>query len=77
VSVQCSHHANARHHGRPVEFDYQKQGFDRGLPVVEQLLGFGKLLDVFGGVLERDEMATAGQGNQSSSSRAQSAAIPP
>ncbi len=50
VSVQCPHDADARHHRRAVELDDQEQGFDRGLPLVEQLLGRGELLDVFGGV---------------------------
>ncbi len=63
VSVQCSQHANARHHGRPIELDHQKQRFYRGLPLLEILLGLGKLLDIVRGVLEGDELATAGQGN--------------
>ena len=48
-------------HGRPVELDDEEHGFDRGLPLLEQLLGFGKLLDIFGGILEGDELATAHQ----------------
>jgi hypothetical protein len=36
---------------------------DRGLPFLEVLLGLREFLDVFGGVLERDELAT-GQGNR-------------
>ena len=46
ASVQCSQYANARHHGGPVEFDDNEQGFDRGLPLIEQLLGLGKLLEL-------------------------------
>jgi hypothetical protein len=57
-------HADARHHGRAVELDNQQQGFYRGLPLLEILLGLRELLDVFGGVLEGDELATAGQGNE-------------
>jgi hypothetical protein len=39
-----------RHHGGPVEFD-QQQDFYRGLPLLEILLGLGKLLNKVGGVL--------------------------
>jgi hypothetical protein len=49
VSVQCPHDTDARHHGRPIEIDDQEQGFDRGLPFLEQLLSLGQLLDIFGG----------------------------
>ena len=38
------HDADARHHGRAVELDYQEQGFNRGLPLVEQLLGLGSFM---------------------------------
>jgi hypothetical protein len=31
VTVQCPHHANARHHRRSVIVDDQEQGFDGGL----------------------------------------------
>src|SRR5882724_2485623 len=41
----------------------QEQGFYRGLPLLEILLGLGKLLDIVGGVFEGGELATAGQGN--------------
>ena len=64
VSVQCSQQANTRYHGRAVEFDDQEQGFYRGLPLLEILLSLGKLLDIGRGILEGDEMATAGQGNR-------------
>jgi len=63
VSVQCSQQANTRHHGRAVEFDDQEQGFDRGLPLLEILLGLGKLLDIVPSVFEGNDLATAGQGN--------------
>jgi len=63
VSVQCSQHANARHHGRAVELDDQEQRFYRGLPLLDILLGLGKLLDILGSVLEGDELTAAGQGN--------------
>jgi hypothetical protein len=38
VAVQCPHDADARHHGGPVEFNDQEQGFDRGLPLLEVVL---------------------------------------
>ena len=41
VPVQRSQDADARHHGGPVELDDQEQGFDRGLPLLEQLFGLG------------------------------------
>jgi hypothetical protein len=56
-----SHAADVRHHGRAVEFDNQEQGFYCGLPLLEILLGLGKLLDVFGGLVQRNEMSTAGR----------------
>ncbi len=55
--------ANARHHRGAVEFDNRERGFYPGLPLLEILLGLGALLDVFGGVLEGDDLATTGQGN--------------
>ena len=65
MSVQRFQHADARHHGRTaeLELDDQEQGFYRGLPFLEILLGLGKLLDIVRGVLERYELATTGQGN--------------
>jgi hypothetical protein len=63
VPIECPHHSNARHHGGAIELDDQEQGLDRGLPFLKMLLDLGKLLDVFGGVLERNELATARQGN--------------
>ena len=56
-------HANARHHGWAAELDDEEQRFYRGLPLLEILLGLGKLLDIVRGVLEGDELATAGQGS--------------
>ena len=47
------------------------------VPHLEILLGLGKLLDKFGGVLERDELSTAGQGIGSSKARDQSATMQP
>jgi hypothetical protein len=62
VAVQCSHDANARHHGRAVEFDYQDQGFYRGRPLLELLFGLGQLLDIFRRVLQGDGLANRGAG---------------
>jgi len=40
VSVQRTHHADARKHGRPaVAFGGQDQGFYRGLPFLDLLFG--------------------------------------
>jgi hypothetical protein len=41
VTVQCPHHANARHHGRPVILDDEEQRFDRSLPFLEMLFDLG------------------------------------
>ena len=64
IPIECSQHADARHHGRAIEFDDQEQRFDRGLPLIEILFGLGKLLDIVRSVLEGDELAAAGKGNR-------------
>jgi hypothetical protein len=64
VPVQRPHDADARHHSRPIELDDQEHSFDRGLPFLEILLSLRQLHDVAGGILQRDELATAGQGNR-------------
>ena len=46
---------------RPIEIDDQEQGFDRGLPFLDILVGLRKLRDISAGVLESDELAAAGQ----------------
>jgi len=61
VSVQRSHDADSRHHGRPVMIDDSKHRFNRGLPLVELLFGLGKLLDIFGSVLRGGDLAAAGK----------------
>ena len=48
----------------PLSSTTKSRASTRGLPLLEVLLGLGKLLDVFGGVLEGDELAAAGQGNR-------------
>ena len=50
VSLQCPHDADARYPGRAIEFDYQEQGFDRGLPLVEILFGLRQAGDVVAGI---------------------------
>jgi hypothetical protein len=57
MTVQCLHDADLRKHGRAVLFDDQKHRFDRSLPLCELLFGLRQLLDIFGGVLKRNEMA--------------------
>jgi hypothetical protein len=61
VTVQCPQDADARHHGRAVVLDDQEHRFNCGLPFRELLFGLGKLLDIFGGVLEGDKLAATGQ----------------
>jgi len=51
-------------HGRAIELDDQEQGVYRSLPLREMLFGLGKLLDIGRGILEGDEMTTAGQENR-------------
>ncbi len=51
VPVQCPHDTDACKHGRPVVTDDQEQSFDRGLPLVELLIGLRKLRDVSAGFL--------------------------
>jgi hypothetical protein len=62
VTVQRPHDTDPRHHGRAVMVDNQEHRFDCGLPLAEVLFGLGQLLDIFGGVLKSDELATAGCG---------------
>jgi hypothetical protein len=61
VPIERPQHADARHHGRAVELDDQQQSFDRGLPLLEILLSLRKLLGIVRGILEGNELATAGQ----------------
>ena len=58
-------------HHRPAALGHHDQGFNRGLPLLEILLGLGKLLDIVRGVLEGDELAAAGRGMGSSKARDQ------
>jgi len=69
VPIERPQHADARHHGWPVEFDHQEQGFDRGLPILEILFDLGKLLDIVRGVLEGNESVVAQGPREMSSPR--------
>jgi hypothetical protein len=57
VPIERPHHANARHHCWPVELDDQEQGFDRGLPFLEILLGFRQAGDVVAGIAQSQQLA--------------------
>ena len=59
--VQCPHDTDARHHGRAVELDDEEQGFDRGLPLLEMLLGLRQFHDVVGGIAQSHELAPTRQ----------------
>jgi hypothetical protein len=62
VTVQCPHDADARHHrGAAVAFGDEDQDFNGSLPLLDLLFGLGQLLDISGGILEGDELATLGQ----------------
>jgi hypothetical protein len=64
VAIQRSHDADARKHCRPAKFRDQEQRLHRGLPWLAIVLYLGQLGDVFCRIPERDELATAGQGNR-------------
>jgi hypothetical protein len=61
LAVQGPHDPDPREHRRAVLVDDQKQGLDRILPFLDLLFGLRQLLDISGGILEGDELATAGQ----------------
>jgi hypothetical protein len=61
VSVQRSQHADARHHRRAVEFNDEKQGFNRGLPFLEQLLSLRQAGDVIAGIAQSHELTPTRQ----------------
>ena len=61
VPVQGLHHAYAGVHQEVAAFGGADQAGGRCLPFHEPLLGLRQLHDVVGGVLEGDELATAGQ----------------
>ena len=63
VAIQCPHDADPREHCRAARRRDQDQRFHRGLPLGGFVLGLRKLRDVVAGILERDELATAGQGD--------------
>jgi hypothetical protein len=61
ATVQRPHDADPRKHRRPAKCRDQDQGFRRSLPLRSLMLSLRKLGDVPAGILERDELATAGQ----------------
>jgi hypothetical protein len=52
---------NPRVHQRPATFGGHDQCLRGGLPFLKFLHGLGKLQDVIGGVLQPDQLSTAGQ----------------
>jgi hypothetical protein len=63
LPVQRPHDANPRKHRRAAGRRDQDQGLHCRLPVRGFVLGFRKLRNVLAGVLQRDELAAAGQWN--------------
>jgi len=61
VAVQCSHHTNPCEHRRAARGRDQDQRLHCCLPLRGLMLVFRKPRDEFAGVLEGDELATAGQ----------------
>jgi hypothetical protein len=61
VAVDRPHDADPRQHCRPATRRDEHQGLHRVLPLWRTVLCFRKLGDVIAGVLERDELAPAGQ----------------
>jgi len=57
IAIQSTQHPDARMHHRPAALGRHDQGFDRGLPLLEILLGLRQLLDIVRAGLEGDELA--------------------
>jgi hypothetical protein len=62
LSIKRSQHADPRKYRRTARRRDQDQSFHRSLPFLGFVLGLRKLRDVAAGVLQRDELVTAGQG---------------
>jgi hypothetical protein len=77
AAVQSSHDADARHHSRAVEFDYQERRFDRGLPFLEILFGLGNFWIWFAASLRVTSWRPRGRGMGPSKARDQSAMMQP
>jgi hypothetical protein len=61
VSILRSQHTDTRVHQRPAIFGRHNQRRNGGLPLRALVFGFRQPRDVIGGVLERDELASARQ----------------
>jgi hypothetical protein len=61
VSMHRSDDTDPGEHRRPAAGCDEHQGFHRVLPFRSGVFGLGKLGNVVAGVLERDELAAAGQ----------------
>ena len=57
IPIERLQHSDTRHHGRAPEFDDEKQGLDRCLPLLEILLGLRKLLDIVRGIAQSHLLA--------------------
>jgi hypothetical protein len=64
VSIKRPHHADASEHCRAAKLRNEKQRFHRGLPFRCVVLGLWQLGDVLCRIPERDELATAQQGDR-------------
>jgi hypothetical protein len=76
VSIKPAQHPDARVHHEVTTFCSADQTPDRGLPFLEILFGFRQFHDVVGSILERDELASIGQGNRIVKRRDQSTMQP-
>jgi hypothetical protein len=64
VAVQCPHDADPREHRRPAVRRDQDQGLHCCLLLRRFVLSRPKFRDVIAGILERDQLAAAGQRNR-------------
>jgi hypothetical protein len=71
MAVQRPHDTDARKHRWPSQFHDQHQTFDRGLPLVELLVGLRKYGDIIACVFEGDDLAPSDRTIGSSKQRFQ------
>ncbi len=71
AAVQRPQDPDTQMHQKVAALGGADQATDRGLPLVELLVGLRKLHDVSAGVLEGDELAPSGSGIGSSNGRFQ------